>query len=782
MMKIESKEKLAKLLAIEDLDIQHQQVQTAMFDLKNRILVLPVWKDMPNHLYDLLVGHEVGHALFTPTKESRLKKIIKKTSKDCVNVIEDARIETLIKRRYPGLRKQFHKGYNHLIEKDFFGLKKRDINESDFLDRVNIHFKVPQYGDVLFNKEEQKLVDLIEKAKSFSDVEKVAVKVHAYCKKHDKHEDSDNSEAGDNPQDNVDGTGESQVFNSESNEAGDSGESESGKTDSIQEESKEEENSGESESGKTDSIQEESKEEENSVSDEEVNNGSNDEQESKDGGKGEEEKFKIDKEALDKPKPDEVVAKTQRHFDERVKSEFVDLKHNVLYVNVPDKITENAVDSYKKVHQNLNRFYSGKSSAWHPYENQLERVYSGAKDMLQKLKKDSVKTVNHIAMEFERKKAADVYKKTLITKSGVLDTNKMFSAKYNEDVFKKNVKIPEGKNHGLVMFIDWSGSMACSIAECIKQVIELTFFCKKVNIPFEVYSFTDRMGAERNVKASFDYRHGDAAYDSGVKLRNYISSRMSNKEYNNALLNLCILAGRFNVSGYVSYNCPSADELASTPLNGAILLSEHVIRDFKNKHALESVHAVWLTDGEGNRNTGKWNAEKKYAESFHNNDNWTKDDPILGKVYLKDKKTRKDYLVWSKNDYVSATPALFDMVKDRLGINIVGFFILPNFKPSSLWRYTPKHIDYHGYGYGKHKDAFQEWLKKIRKDGFFVKTEAGYDEYYVLNNKPDNKPVGEITDNMTTRKMVSIFSKKNNQFKVKRVILSRFVDLITAKI
>jgi len=406
--------------------------------------------------------------------------------------------------------------------------------------------------------------------------------------------------------------------------------------------------------------------------------------------------------------------------------------------------------------------------------------------MLQKLKKDSVKTVNHIAMEFERKKAADVYKKTLITKSGVLDTNKMFSAKYNDDVFKKNVRIPEGKNHGLVMFIDWSGSMACSIAECIKQVIELTFFCKKVNIPFEVYSFSDRMGEERNRK-SFDYRHGDAAYDPGVKLRNYISSRMSNKEYNNALLNLCILAGRYNVNGYVSYNCPSADELSSTPLNGAILLSEHVIRDFKNRNALESVHAVWLTDGEGNRNAGIWNSEKKYADSFHHRSDWDgeggeKDDRRLGKVYLKDKKTRKDYLVWSKNDYVSATPALFDMVKDRLGINIVGFFILPNFKPSSLWRFTPKHIDYNGYGYGKHKDAFQEWIKKIRKDGFFVKTEAGYDEYYVLNNKPDNKPVGEITDNMTTRKMVSIFSKKNNQFKVKRVILSRFVDLITAKI
>ena len=127
------------------------------------------------------------------------------------------------------------------------------------------------------------------------------------------------------------------------------------------------------------------------------------------------------------------------------------------------------------------------------------------------------------------------------------------------------------------------------------------------------------------------------------------------------------------------------------------------------------------------------------------------------------------------------TPALFDMVKDRLGINVIGFFILPNFNASSLWRFTPKGIDYNGYGYGKQKELFAEWSKKVRKDGFFIKTEAGYDEYYVLNNKPDNKPIADIDGKMTTRKMVSLFSKKNSQFKVKRVILSKFVDLITAR-
>ena len=766
-MKIESKEKLAKLLAIEDLDIQHQQVQTAMFDLKNRCLILPIWKDMPNHLYDLFVGHEVGHALFTPAKESRLKKIIKKTSKDCINVIEDARIESLIKRRYPGLRKQFHKGYNHLIEKDFFGLEKRDINESDFLDKVNIHFKVPQYGDILFNKEEQKLIDLIEKAKSFSDVEKVAVKVHAYCKKHDKNEEPDNSDQGDNSADQVDGTGENQVFNSESKEDGDSGESESVETESTQEESEE--------SNEEESAEAEGEEESNAVSQDEA---------SKDGRDGEEEESAKDKDwKADIPK-DEVVAKTQRHFDERVNTEFVDLKYDVLYVNVPEKINEShAIDTYKEVHNKLNKFYQGLSNEWSTYDKAnfkvlKERIYGDAKSRLQRIKKESVKTVNHIAMEFERKKAADIYKKTLVTKSGVLDTNKMFSAKYNEDVFKKNTRIPEGKNHGLVMFIDWSGSMACSIGECIKQVIELSFFCKKVNIPFDVYSFSDRYDAENKGKA-FHYRNGDFVTDKEVRLRNYLSSRMNNKEYNNALLNLSILAGRFNSSGYYTHPCPAADELSSTPLNGAILLSEHVIRDFKKRNSLESVHAVWLTDGEGNRNTGIWNGVKNCTDGIHHNHDGSNRE--LGKLYLKDKKTKKDYLIWARHEHISMTPALFEMVKDRLGINVVGFFILPNFNANSLWRYTPKNIDYNGYGWGKQKEDFQAWSKQVRKDGYFIKTEAGYDEYYVLNNKPDNKPVGEIDEKMTTRKMVSLFSKKNNQFKVKRVILSRFVDLITAK-
>ena len=60
------------------------------------------------------------------------------------------------------------------------------------------------------------------------------------------------------------------------------------------------------------------------------------------------------------------------------------------------------------------------------------------------------------------KKSADEYRRAATSKTGVLDTNKLHTYKYNDDIFKKVTVIPEGKNHGLVMYLDWSGSMQTS--------------------------------------------------------------------------------------------------------------------------------------------------------------------------------------------------------------------------------------------------------------------------------------------------------------------------------
>ena len=65
-VKHEIKSQLAKLLATEDLIVEHRKVATAQFDVHSRVLTLPMWEKASNTVYDLLVGHEVGHALFTP--------------------------------------------------------------------------------------------------------------------------------------------------------------------------------------------------------------------------------------------------------------------------------------------------------------------------------------------------------------------------------------------------------------------------------------------------------------------------------------------------------------------------------------------------------------------------------------------------------------------------------------------------------------------------------------------------------------------------------------------
>ena len=61
----EIKSQLAKLLATEDLIVEHRKVETASFNVQTRVLVLPQWERASSTVYDLLVGHEVGHALYT---------------------------------------------------------------------------------------------------------------------------------------------------------------------------------------------------------------------------------------------------------------------------------------------------------------------------------------------------------------------------------------------------------------------------------------------------------------------------------------------------------------------------------------------------------------------------------------------------------------------------------------------------------------------------------------------------------------------------------------------
>ena len=146
------------------------------FDVETRVLTLPMWELASGTVYDMLVGHEVGHALYTPDQWDFLGKI----PKAFVNVTEDARIEKLMKRRYPGLAKTFYRGYSELSDTDFFGIEGEDISQMNLPDRVNLHFKIGSFVTVPFTDEEQEIVDLVGKSETFDEALHAAEVMYKY--------------------------------------------------------------------------------------------------------------------------------------------------------------------------------------------------------------------------------------------------------------------------------------------------------------------------------------------------------------------------------------------------------------------------------------------------------------------------------------------------------------------------------------------------------------------------------------------------------------------------
>ena len=167
LIRTEVKSMVAKLLAREDITMQRGNYETASFDVKNRILKLPLWDGISNDVLDLFIGHEISHALHTPENgiETFLKRF-KNVPFSLCNIVEDVRIERLVQKEYPGLIRSFTNGYTELFEKDFFKLEETPVAERGFVDRLNVKAKLRKLVDVEFSDEEQKLVDLVYAAET----------------------------------------------------------------------------------------------------------------------------------------------------------------------------------------------------------------------------------------------------------------------------------------------------------------------------------------------------------------------------------------------------------------------------------------------------------------------------------------------------------------------------------------------------------------------------------------------------------------------------------------
>ena len=708
---------LAKLLATENITVEHQNIPTAYFDVQNRILGLPIWKDVGEDVYDLLVGHEVGHALFTPDDdlEDLCSSIDENPSsypvvKSYINILEDIRIEKKIKRKFGGLRKSFYRGYTELVEKNFFGTDGRLLESYSFIDRINLRFKTGM--DIPFNDREKEVVRRLENLETFEEVLDISKELYEGSMDNDKLE--------------------TEVSVSLSDDA--------------------EENSGDT------TVETVSDGTELSDSDDETEDSSKSVEDA-DGDK--EDDVDSDEDFGDIGTLGEI-SETQDAFDKNSEHELVDpVAIPPFYCNIPEIDSEPFIVDTKIFHKSL------KDALGIPYYTDKfgktdNSLVGNFKRDYNVFKNDSKKTVNYLVKEFEMKKNAEQYARATTSKSGVIDVNKLHSYRFNDDIFRKITVVPDGKNHGLVIFVDWSSSMHDNVFNTIKQLLNLVWFAKKINIPFDVYAFSDAHIYDRDYTQN--YKVKDIVL-SGINLLHFFSSNQKSMEFNESCVNLFCLGSAYG-HGF-SWNLCGKVRLSSTPLNEAIILAHDIIEKFKTNNRLSVVNAIFLTDGEANSLNYTMDDENK-LKSFSPGSYWS-----TSNSYMTDTKTKISYKI---NNRIGVTNALLKSLQDRLGINVVGFFI------ASRGYDAVQAIRTHGSDdpYGE-VVKIKELTKQLNRDKSLIIDHDGYTEFYIIKGGTEldtDADELEVDADASKRVITTAFKKHTKSKTLNRVILSRFVELI----
>ena len=789
-----TKSLLAKLLASENLTVEHGNFPTASMDVKNRVLRLPIWKEMSGSLYDLMVLHEVGHALYTPEDGWHASASNKGNGyKSFLNVVEDARIERKIKDKYPGGRRSFTEGYLDLIKKDFFGLSGVELEELNLIDRINLHFKGGTLHNIEFSDEENEFVEKVKNTVTWADVVRVTDELYEYAKDHDSETDMSDHDGfewveGDEDEENSDDEDEMNSEQSwsdtldELKEIMENGDLEAG------EEEKEENSGSSSAMGEGEGESEEDGKSAGSGSAKDGEDGDKSKAGSGNSdGEGEKDSNSMGPGAgVGSPSDEPYIphSTTDENFRSR-ESELVttDESASRFYVNLPVANLDNIIIDHKEIHKVISDHYSVSGEEYvrgGETHDRTEEITEAGKDFVDFRNKNK-KTVEYLAKEFEMKKAADAHSRTATANSGIIDTGMLHTYKYNEHIFRKINVTADGKNHGLVMVVDWSGSMGRNIKGTIDQMMVLVMFAKRVNIPFEVFLFSDSYHSEfmkstdRHDSESWTHKDGGKEGDLVIDkhhLLNVFSSRMRANELHTAYINMTAIAGAYDrtYSHYYdsSYRTlPSKLSLGGTPLNASLLAINTFIPEFKAKNGVQIVNLIYLTDGESFGGHSVWKRrDDSETERFGSKNH----------VLLRDTVTKKEYEI-SDSYYIrfsrgSVTNALVEALRDKHSCNVVNFYIIDIFKKYDASEFSTADI------------PPQVILSKFRKEGHIIaENYGGWSELYLIKggkNLGVEESIFETKEDAKKGEIKRAFAKFNKGKLKNRVLLSKFVDMVAA--
>jgi len=701
----EIKSQLAKLLATEDIVVEHKHCETAQFNVESRVLILPIWEKASNDVYDMLVGHEVGHALFTPNEDPP-----KNVPHQFMNVVEDARIEKLMKRKYMGIAKSFYRGYNELHEQDFFELDGEDISNLNLADRANLHFKIGSFLPISFSDAEKEIITLIQNAETFTDTIAAAEALYNYCKQ----EQEKQKEFLENT--------EQAKLDFEINSQG------SGNID-IDSDTDNESTVSDTDSSST-------------VEDRGDSTPSNDRMVNSDS-------------PVEDDDGDDLKVNTLDRLDKKLRDLVGSGATENEYLEIPKVNLDYIIAKNEEIYEHIDAHWEYTEEQYEKYSS--ENIFGEVDGEYEQFKKDAQKEVNYLVKEFECKKSASAYARAATSRTGVLDTSKLHTYKFNEDIFKKVTVLPDGKNHGLIFILDWSGSMQYVLNDTLKQLYNLIWFCRKVQIPFEVYAFTQEWerGEEKISKA--EHRENVLVIEDEFNLLNLFSSKVNSRVLDKQLKDIWRISLTFSRRSLYTY--PRRLSLSGTPLNESLICLHEIIPQFRKDNDVEKVQCIVLSDGESNTIPYHKTVERHWEN-----------EPFLGqcginphKCHLRDRKLGRTYTFgYAWHEF---TGVLLTHLKDKFpSTNFIGIRVL-----------SPRDAGHFIRMYGSDEKVQNDW----RKNKTFAITNAGYDTYFGMSSAALAQDTEFDVDESATKAQIKrAFVKSLKTKKLNKKMLSEFVELV----
>ena len=791
-----SKSILAKALAEENLQVQFDpSAQTAMCDVANRVITLPVWEGMSDAARDLMIGHEIGHALYTPDIDKGKQtdgpwcsaaeeiggNVHASYVQGIMQIVEDVRIERKVKDKYPGLRRDFSAGYRELFDKNFFGTDGIDVSKSSFADRINLHFKVGVHLAVPFSAEEQEIVDRIEKNDTFDGTIALSGEVFRFVggkRQHIKQPKNQQSQVAAPQMTPKNGQDDSQGQGS-MNSGGDNQKGEGTSMSGDQQGKNQTPAQGDGQS--------------------------------QDGEKPSESMGSAPMGAGTGLAPELPVMRTQSNFDANQQKSVSKQCYTVNNSEIPVPNPIRMILPYRKSHDILTAHFNTVRN----YGNAYTKFMSRIDEKYSRLVNNSRPLIGQLVQQFDMKKAADEQKRTTTSRSGKLDTDRLCLHKITDDIFLNYSTVADGKNHGMVMYIDWSSSMSMSTEDVLTQVVMLSQFCKRMAIPFDVYLFSSQynvldahLGVNRN---SSDYKldaykqwqtegkrtalrkshhkGGNSTFDNyndgydrneALALIHILSSDMKNNEFNEALKNVFTL-GQFvtsprDILDGLNMNHvypPAGFNQGNTPLDSTIIAAMKMVPEFQSKHKVQIVNTIFLTDGEtGHSPINCSNGDSRHSRSF---------------VYSPFNK--KEYDV---SKYSRTTDALLHIFGDVTGSNTIGFYIVAKAGYCPYWQGDRKEqvkllreTGFYDAPRIRYYETYDYATKKNVLDKNNPTINHGYDRLFVLPNNHDIADMDSVDDVMDTLQSNATFARiRSTFFKAvekrgnSRAFINRFSDVI----